>query len=199
MEKLLDTYLEKNDLTRYRLSKQTDLSPTTLQRSSDKDAFTINPRVLWGISLVTDKTPGKILDELIELEMENMMTAEEIVLLMTKTFKELNVKSFIYTEDMGYNEPAVMIELDLPSEETVSFAINAYSEEETATKDKVLFYLANGMKSFDEESDEDDGLLLPPYVDASENAPLVVSEYVGLSKEDADYLYDLGLKINKVY
>lgn len=186
MKKILDTYLESIGLTRYKVSRLTGISPTTLQRSSDKDAFTINPRILWGISMITDKTPGEILDEIIKIEGENGMTTEEIQLVLSKIFKELGVNPYIYT-----NENTVIAEIDLlGDDDPVRFAV--YTDEITS-KDDVLQNLGQALRDFDTQ--EEDGYYPGLYSDQATNHEPVTGEYMPISKESSDYLAGLGKKI----
>lgn len=187
MKKLLDTYLESIGLTRYKVSRATKISPTTLQRSSDKDAFTINPRILWGISLMIDKTPGKILDEIIKTEEENGMTTDEIQLFLSKIFKELGVNPYIYT-----NEDTVIAEIDLlGDDDPARFAV--YTSEIT-TKDDVLQNLGQALRDFDHFEDGE-GYYPDMYSDESTDKQPVTAEYMPVSKDSAKYLSRLGKKI----
>lgn len=79
MEKLLDTYLESKDLTRYKVSKETGISPTILQRAADKAALSINSRVLQAVGKALNKTPGQVLDDLIELEKLDELDSKGII------------------------------------------------------------------------------------------------------------------------
>lgn len=188
MKKLLDTYLESIDLTRYQVGKATGISPTTLQRSSDKDAFTINPRILWGISMMTDKTPGQVLDEIIKIEEENDMTTDEIQLLLNNTFKEIGVKPYIYTDN------AVIAEIDLlGDDDSVRFVV--YPGEDLNRND-VLQGLGQALQDFDHE--EDDSFYPGMYSDQATDKQSVTAEYMGITKDSADYLADLGKKVLKL-
>lgn len=193
MKKLLDTYLNGLGLTRNQVSKKTGISATTLQRSSGKDAFTINPRVMWAISLMTDKTPGQTFDEIIELEKDTEMTTDEIVLLMNNTFKKLGVDPLITTEDMGDDEQ-VVVELDLKSDDDpVRFVINGFVDD--ATRQNVLSDLSYVMDDYDHE--KEDGLY-PTYRDSEEPKELVEGEYMAVSEESSKYLADLSHRIDKM-
>lgn len=189
MKKLLDTYLESIGLTRYKVSRATKISPTTLQRSSDKDAFTINPRILWGISLMIDKTPGKILDEIIKMEEENGMTTDEIQLFLSKIFKELGVNPYIYT-----SEDTVIAEIDLlGDDDPVRFAVYY---DENITRCDILQNLGQAMRDFDMQ--EGDNYYPTLYSDQASDKQLVTVEYMAISKESSDYLADIGKKILKL-
>ncbi|CAA66754.1 hypothetical protein phig1ep11 [Lactobacillus phage phig1e] len=192
MEKLLDAYLSSLRLNRRQVSEQTGLNYTTLQRASDKDALMISPRILWGIAMMVDKTPGQVLDELIELEMKDSMTVEEIMLLMKDTFTRLGTNPLISSADMGDGDEAVEVELDLPSGETIRFDIYNYSKE-AASRFNVLRGLAAVMQDYDHK--EDDGYYPTQTEFSAINVPLVSAEYMAVCKEDAEFLANLGAKL----
>lgn len=200
MKNLLGTYLKSNGLTRNKVGRTTPISATTVQRSSDKDALTINPRVLWAISLLIDKTPGQVLDDLIKLEEENDMTVEEIVLLMNKSLKSLGADPLVTVEDLGQDTDGneleqVVVELELKGDDDpVRFVINPFVNEEIRKYD-VLQDLSYAMADYDHE---DDGQLFPTYRGSVEDHELVEPEYMGVSQESADYLYKLSSGIDKI-
>ena len=200
MKNLLGTYLKSNGLTRNKVGRTTPISATTVQRSSDKDALTINPRVLWAISLLIDKTPGQVLDDLIKLEEENDMTTEEIVLLMNKSLKSLGVDPLVTVEDLGQDADGneleqVVVELELKGDDDpVRFVINPFVSEEVRKYD-VLQDLSYAMADYDHE--EEDGYY-PTSRDSSEDHELVEPEYMAISQESADYLLKLSKGIDKI-
>ncbi|WP_304057699.1 hypothetical protein [Levilactobacillus namurensis] len=200
MKNLLGTYLKSNGLTRNKVGRTTPISATTVQRSSDKDALTINPRVLWAISLLIDKTPGQVLDDLIKLEEENDMTTEEIVLLMNKSLKSLGADPLVTVEDLGQDADGneleqVVVELDLKGDDdSVRFVINPFVSEEVRKYD-VLQDLSYAMADYDHEADGD---FYPTNRDDSEDHELIEPEYMGVSQESADYLYKLSSGIDKI-
>lgn len=79
MENLLDKYLEAQGLTRYKVAKDTGVSKSTLARAADKDADHISLRIIRAISSLTTKTPGQVLDGLINLEGDNRMSEKVII------------------------------------------------------------------------------------------------------------------------
>lgn len=190
MDKLLDAYLEKKNLNRYQIAKETGVAPTTLQRSSDKDALAINPRVYAAIAQVLNQTPGQIFDSIIKLEEDTDMTTEEAKLLLSKTLADLNADAFVSVEDMGDYE-SVVAEITLPSEETVRFAVNMF-DDQNVTRFDVFDALSDAMKDF--PTDENQVTQRDPSVEV----PLVDVEPIAVSQQDSDYLNDLSNKLFKL-
>lgn len=187
MKKLLDTYLESQGLTRYKISRATKIAATTLQRSSTREADDINPRVLFAVAEVLRTTPGKVLDDLIEMEMKNDMTTSEIKLLLIQTLSQADATALVTVEDMGDGDEAVVVEIDLPSGDTVRFAVNNVADDQVISDD-VLRDLSYAMSSFDHE---EDGEFYPDRQD-EEARPLIDVEWMGLSDSDAKYLSEIG-------
>ncbi|XHH97507.1 hypothetical protein ACEPPO_00950 (plasmid) [Limosilactobacillus fermentum] len=187
MKKLLDTYLASHEITRNKISRATKIATTTLQRSSTREADDINPRVLFAVAEVLRTTPGKVLDDLIELEMQNDMTTSEIKLLLIQTLSQADVTALITVEDMGDGDEAVVVEIDLPSGDTVRFAVNNTADDQVISDD-VMRDLSYAMSSFDHE---EDGEFYPDRQD-EEARPLIDVEWMGLSDSDAKYLYEIG-------
>lgn len=188
--KVLDTYLEKHGLTRYQISKRTGIGATTLQRSADMCATDINSRVMVAIAQALKKTPGQVFDELIELEMENDMTAEETKLLLIQTLDDADATALVTTDDMD-GKTAVVAEIDLPSEDIIRFSVNTLSDK-TITRYDVLNGLAYAMDDYDHE---EDGLLYPTRHEEPQD---IVAEYIGVTPQDSDYLGGLSNKIFKM-
>lgn len=67
---VFQVYLDNQNVTRYQIAKMTGLSQSTLQRASDSNGGTnsISGRILKATAAALDKTPGQVLDEMIELE-----------------------------------------------------------------------------------------------------------------------------------
>ncbi|MBU9788879.1 helix-turn-helix transcriptional regulator [Lentilactobacillus sp. G22-6] len=190
MDKLLDTFLEKKNLSRYQIAKETGIAPTTLQRSSDKDALAINPRVYAAIAQVLHETPGQVFDAIIGLEEDTDMTTEETKLLLSNTFAKLNANAFISIEDMG-DYGSVVTEITLPSEETVRFAVNMLPEK-TLTRFDTLTDLGYAMHDF--PTDESDVTERGGF----ESIPAVDREAIAVTKEDSKFLDDLSNRILKI-
>lgn len=186
MDKLLDTFLEKKNLNRNQIAKETGIAPTTLQRSSDKDALAINPRVYAAVAQVLHQTPGQVFDSIIELEEDTDMTIEETKLLLSNTFAKLNVDAFVSIEDMGDFE-SVVAEITLPSEDTVRFAVNMLPDEDITRYD-VFNDLSDVMDDF--PTNEDD-------LDLNEHTEpkLIDAETMIVDETDQAYLNDLSKKI----
>lgn len=68
---LIDTYLQKNNLKRYDVSKLTGISQQVLSNSRNKSALELPVKVVNAIAQSVNKTPGFVLDELIALENED--------------------------------------------------------------------------------------------------------------------------------
>lgn len=65
---LLDKYLEQYDFTRYMVAKANDVSASKLQRAAAYDDVEgITTRVILYVAKALNKTPGTVLDEMIEL------------------------------------------------------------------------------------------------------------------------------------
>lgn len=198
MEKVLDIYLESINLNRCQVSKATGISYAILKYSSERKVFNINPRILWGISLLTDRTPGQILDDLISLEMKTSLSIEDIMLLMKDTFRKFNISALTSVLDMGNNSKAVEIKLILPSTNSIRFKVYNYSCEESATRRNLLQDLSFIMQDYTLEKD---GNFFPSHPEFTMDktavmaVPLVSGEYIGVSLIDTGYLSKIGLKL----
>lgn len=190
--KPLDSYLNSFELTRYRLAKMTGIEPKTLQRASEQEATRINSNVVLAIAEALHKMPGQVLDELIEMEMENDMTTEEAKLLLINVLDEADATALVTVEDMGDGAESIVAEIDLPSGDTVRFAIN--KDTDPITKFDVLTDLSYAMDDYDHE---EDGEFYPTQQDEGNDRPLVDSEFTGVSKADSEYLASLSDKIFK--
>lgn len=201
MEKLLDMYLEKNGLTRYQLSKQTHIGSTTLQRASDKDALMINPRVFGAISMVTDKTPGQVFDEIIKMEMENDMTTDEMVLLLNHTFNKAEINTVVHTDSVTIDHDGedldvdqVLFEVELPGSDWINFAINPWVESKV-TKNDVLASVREAFEDYDNKYE--DGYY-PTYREEKgqyEDPDFIQSEYTAVTKEQSAWLQSKADKL----
>lgn len=190
--KTLDSYLNKFELTRYRLAKLAHLDQKTLQRASEQEATRMNSNVVLAIAETLHKMPGQVLDELIEMEMENDMTDEETKLLLINVLDEADATALVTIEDMGDDVQAIVAEIDLPSGDTVRFAVNKAAE--PITKFDVLTELSYAMDDYDHE---DDGEFFPSQPVEGADRPLIDAEFMGVSKEDSKYLSDLSNNIFK--
>lgn len=195
MKKLLDSYLQQNGLNRSDVVRATGINTTTVLRSADREADEINPRVTFAVAETLHKMPGQVLGEIIEMEMKNDMTTTEVKLLLIKVLDDVDATALVTVEDMGEDSEAIIAEIDLPSKETIRFAVNN-SVDETITRYDVLNDLAFAMNDYDHE---EDGEFFPTQRDEGEITwPLIDVEYMGLSKPDADYLSNLSDKIMKL-
>ena len=63
-----DDYLTQQSITRYKIAKETGISPSTLQRAADaKEIDNISMRIIIATAKALDKTPGTVADELINV------------------------------------------------------------------------------------------------------------------------------------
>lgn len=67
---VIQNYLDKHNVTRYKVSKLSGISQMTLKHAVDSKNSVdgISGKVLKAIAIALDKTPGQVLDELIDLE-----------------------------------------------------------------------------------------------------------------------------------
>ncbi|MFB9770082.1 hypothetical protein [Lactiplantibacillus modestisalitolerans] len=191
MEKLLDTYLSKMNLNRNRVSVVSGVQATTLQRANDKDAFSINSKVLWALSLATGKTAGQVLDDLVKIEEENNMTTDEIILTLTHSFKALGQTIDFDTENMGYDQ--VIITVDVPNidDESVRIGINLLPDTKM-TKAELISGVADALRDYDHE---DDGEFYPTNHEEDLQPEMFVPEYQAIAKDSVEFLDDLGRKL----
>lgn len=66
----LNEYMERYGLTRYRISKETDVSESTLQTAFNKDLDRCSIRVLRAVSVSAEVPLGDLIEELIAIEDE---------------------------------------------------------------------------------------------------------------------------------
>lgn len=99
---LIDQYLQKNNLKRYDVSKKTGISQQVLSNSKNKRALELPMKVVNAIAQSVNKTPGLVLDELIELENEK------------STFIVLDFERFKIA--LENQEPIIMIKGDFLKE-----------------------------------------------------------------------------------
>lgn len=213
MEILLDTYLSSLGLTRNMVATLSGVAANTINRSKDKNAFTINPRVHYAIAMATGKSVDQVFKEIIDLEMNTDITIEEFKSFINRIFKENDIKAGIYNEDLGYPIDAVVVEIALPSGDTVRFGIHfinkddydedsisspVYSDDSfVLTKDDILQELADSMSSYD-NFNEDDGLYYPVELESAVGTKYTHKtdyEFMGVSKKDSEFLADLGKKL----
>lgn len=67
---VIQSYLDKNNITRYQVYKASGLSQMTLKHATEskKGIDGVSGKVLKAIAVTLGKTPGQVLDELIALE-----------------------------------------------------------------------------------------------------------------------------------
>lgn len=68
---LIDIYLMERDTTRYELAKVSGIPQTSWSTLATKDTNAYKGRHLKALSMMSDETPGEVLDSLIEIELEN--------------------------------------------------------------------------------------------------------------------------------
>lgn len=67
----LDLYLQKNNIKRYDVYKKTGVSQQLLSNHTKKEVENYSTKVITAIANTLDKSPGQVLDELIQLKNEN--------------------------------------------------------------------------------------------------------------------------------
>lgn len=67
----LDLYLQRNNSKRYEIYKKTGVSQQLLATHTKKKVENYSNKVIMALSEALGKTPGTVLDELLELEKEN--------------------------------------------------------------------------------------------------------------------------------
>ena len=69
----LQEYLDQNDVTRYQVAKQTGIANTTLANAvkETKPLSGHTVKVISAVAQTLGKTPGQVLDNLIELDEDN--------------------------------------------------------------------------------------------------------------------------------
>ena len=67
---ILEKYLNQNKVTRYQVSKMSDVYQSTLQKAvnSKSGSNGLSGKILKAVALTLNKTPGQVLDEIITLE-----------------------------------------------------------------------------------------------------------------------------------
>lgn len=67
----LDLYLQRNNCKRYDVYKRTGISQQLLASHTNKNPDKFSSKVLISVAEALEKTPGTVLDELLELQKEN--------------------------------------------------------------------------------------------------------------------------------
>lgn len=72
----LQEYLDQNGVTRYQVAKQTGIANTTLANAvkETKPLSGQTVKVITAVAQALGKTPGQVLDDLIELDEDNSLT-----------------------------------------------------------------------------------------------------------------------------
>lgn len=65
---ILDQYLDQHDVTRYKVSKVGGVAESTLANTAKTEVIKYGVHVLRAIAKTVDKTPGQVLDELLDME-----------------------------------------------------------------------------------------------------------------------------------
>lgn len=78
MKNILQQYLDQNNVTRYQIYKATGLAQTTLFNAvaPTKPLSGQTVKVISAVAEALGKTPGEVLDELIDLEKESHSNEE---------------------------------------------------------------------------------------------------------------------------
>lgn len=170
-----------SDISAYRIGKDTGVTTSAISetRKGNRKVDNLQLSVAEKLGAYWDK-------ELSE------MSSEAIAFVLRDIFKEFGVGALVTIEDMGDGAEAIVAEIDLPSGDTVRFAVNKAND--PITKYDVLTALSYAMDDYDHE---EDGVLFPSQPVEGADRPLVDAEFMSVSKEDADYLSDLSSKIFK--
>ena len=68
---IIDEYLKKFGLTRYRVVVMTGISQNTLANANRKDASHLSVKTIQALAEASGETPGKVLDSILESEDEH--------------------------------------------------------------------------------------------------------------------------------
>ncbi|SJZ41856.1 Cro/C1-type HTH DNA-binding domain-containing protein [Pilibacter termitis] len=82
MKSILDIFLKEHGKTRYEVAKNSGVLETTLSKANRRDPETYTVKTISGIAKAVNKTPGEVLDRLIEIK-------ESDELYVVTTFSEL--------------------------------------------------------------------------------------------------------------
>lgn len=70
-DNLLDSYLSDFSVTRYEVAKQSGIAASTLQRAAEKNsAFGLNTKVVGAVAYTIGTDPGRVLNDLVMLEVQ---------------------------------------------------------------------------------------------------------------------------------
>lgn len=151
---LLDEYLKTQNINRNKLAKETDISYTTLQRSSDKNVNNINPRVYYAIAMATGKTTAQVFEEMIDLEMQLNCTIDDYHTFINNIFKENQVHFNISSKENADSIVTSILEIDLIDSEKAVFKID-FNENIDLTINEILDSLSKAMNEFNASSEKD--------------------------------------------
>lgn len=182
--------LLSSDISLYRIGKETGVTTSSLVDTKN------GKREVGNMQLKTAEKLGAYWDQRFA-----DMTPDAIAFIVKNALIKAGVDDPLMTiEDMGDdghgNElKQIVAEIELKGDDDpVRFVINPFVNEEN-TKHNILQDLSFALRDYDNE--DEDGYY-PTYRDDSEDHELVEPEYMGVSQESSDYLYNLGLKIGKM-
>lgn len=167
-----------SSITSYRISKMSGVTESSI------GAMRRGDRKISNMQLGVAEKLGDFYDKEIAT-----MTKEGIEILLSSTFKKINIEPFIDTDDN-----AVIAEVELSGDDDpVRFVVY---QSKGLTETEVIQDLGQAMRGFDHE---EEGRYYPGmYSDQANDKQNITAEYMGISKESADYLTGLGKKILKL-
>lgn len=181
--------LLNSDISLYRIGKETGVRTSSLVDTKN------GKREVGNMQLKTAEKLGTYWDQQFA-----DMTPDAIAFIVKNALIKAGVDSPLMTienmGDDGYGNELkqIVAEIDLKGDDDpVRFVVNPFVSEEN-TKHNILQDLSFAMSGYD---NEEDGEFYPIRID-TENRELVEPEYMGVSQESSDYLYNLGLKIGKM-
>lgn len=144
----LDLYLQRNNCKRYDVYKATGISQQLLSTHKNKKIEKYSNKVIIALADTLGKTPGAVLDELIELEKSNpafeVYNPDELLLALNNKYEKIIIKGAYC--DKIYS----LMKSQLSDTETLGFELGSSG---TAT---VLAYAITAVREFFSNSDATD-------------------------------------------
>ncbi|MDH6365647.1 transcriptional regulator with XRE-family HTH domain [Enterococcus sp. PF1-24] len=88
MKNVLDIFLKENHMTRYDVSQQANVSEQTLSQASKRDPESLSGKTLIAIAKGTKKTPGEVLDRLLQIRDSNQLYEVDTLSELRKKVRE---------------------------------------------------------------------------------------------------------------
>lgn len=144
----LDLYLQRNNCKRYDVYKTTGISQQLLSTHKNKKVEKYSNKVIIALANTLGKTPGAVLDELIELEKSNpafeVYNPDELLLALDNKYEKIMIKGAYC--DKIYS----LMKSQLSDTESLGFELGSSG---TAT---VLAYAITAVREFFSNSDSVD-------------------------------------------